>query len=96
MADPARPGGTGDDEATAILRRLEPALTDVQGRLGRIEERVQAVETEQRRQGEALAELRGRVSQLPTGLQVLGLVAAVNGVTVAIGFGLTGVIAGSW
>ena len=46
MADPARPGE--NDEALEILRRLEPTLTDVQGRLGRLEERVSAVETEQR------------------------------------------------
>lgn len=39
MADRARPGDTRDDEATAILRRLEPAIADVQRRLNRIEER---------------------------------------------------------
>jgi uncharacterized protein HemX len=85
MADPARPGGTGEDEATAILRRLEPALT-------RVEERVQAVETEQRRQGEALAELRGQVNQMSTQMPsiwtIAGLFAAINAVTVGVGFGL--------
>ena len=39
MADRARPGDARDDEATAILRRLEPAIADVQRRLNRIEER---------------------------------------------------------
>jgi predicted nuclease with TOPRIM domain len=84
MAVPAR---QDKDEALEILRRLEPALT-------RIEERVQAVEGEQRRQGEAIAELKGQVSQLPTVWQVLGIIAAVNGVTVAIGFGLAKALAG--
>jgi len=41
MMDPARPGE--NDEALDILRRLEPALTDVRGRLQRIEDRVERV-----------------------------------------------------
>jgi len=84
MADPAR---TGEDEALIILRRLEPALTDVQTRL-------QTVETEQQRLNERVSRLEGQLSQLPTVWTIAGLFAAINAVTVAVGFGLAGALTG--
>ncbi len=114
MADPARPGE--NDEALEILRRLEPAITDVQTRLGRLEKhmdhvekrlesveirlgnvesrvqhletRVEHVETTQRQHGEAIAELRGKVSQLPTLIQIVTAMVMVNAIIVAGSFGL--------
>ena len=44
------------NETVEILRRIEPALGLMAGRLDKIE-------TELRRQGESIAELRGKVSQ---------------------------------
>jgi len=84
MADPAR---SGEDEALIILRRLEPALTDVQTRL-------QTVETEQQRLNERVSRLEGQLSQLPTVWTIAGLFAAINAVTVAVGFGLAGALTG--
>jgi len=127
MADAARPGGT-NDETLQILRRLEPAISDVQTRLGRLEDRMYHVETRlenveirvgdletrvgnlethvqnldnrvaqvegtQRHQGESLAELRGQVSQLPTLIQIVTAMVAVNGVILALGFGVARLVA---
>lgn len=76
------------DEATEILRRLEPAITGISTRLDKIE-------AEQRRLGDALTktqvelgELRGRVSQLPTLVQIVGAVLGINAGIIALGFAL--------
>jgi hypothetical protein len=61
-------------EAVEILRRLEPMLT--------------GIVAEQRRQGEAIAELRGKVSALPTIWQIIGPLTAINGAIIALGFAL--------
>lgn len=50
-------------EVKEILRRLEPAITALATRTGKLSEDV--------------AELRGRVSQLPTTLQMVGFILAV-------------------
>jgi hypothetical protein len=60
----------------------------MQGRLGRLDERVSAVESEQRRQAEAIAELRGKVSQLPTLIEIVTAMVMVNAIIVAGSFGL--------
>ena len=73
----AQPDET-QDEAVAILRRLEPVLT-------RLDERLQSVEAEQHRLSERVSRLEGQVSQLPTVWTVAGLFAAINAVTVAVG-----------
>jgi len=73
------------DEALAILRRLEPALT-------RVDERLRAVEAEQHRLNERVSRLEGQVSQLPTVWTVAGLFAAINAVTVAIGGALATIL----
>ncbi len=66
------------DETLEILRRVEPALAGINGRLDKIE-------TEQRRQGEALAELRGRVISLPTIWQIVPAMLAINAGILALG-----------
>jgi hypothetical protein len=63
------------DEAVDILHRLEPVLRDIQ--------------TEQRRQAVELGELRGRVSQLPTLVQIVGAVLGINAGIIALGFALS-------
>jgi hypothetical protein len=70
-----------DGEALEILRRLEPALESINGRLDKIE-------VEQRRQGEAIAELRGRVISLPTIWQIVPVMTTINGAVIALGFTL--------
>ena len=54
---------TGFLDLRAILARLEPVLA-------RVDERTRKIEVD-------LAELKGRVSQLPTTLQMIGFVLAV-------------------
>jgi hypothetical protein len=77
-----------NDDATAILRRLEPMLTSVKTELT-------SVKTEQAKQTEAIqqirldiAELRGRVSQLPNLFQIVGPVVALNAAATAFALGL--------
>jgi hypothetical protein len=74
MASPAPkpPSGTPNNEALDILRRLEPMLHDIQ--------------SEQRRFGEKLANLEGRMTgiegqlrQIPTLYQLAGLIFAILG-----------------
>ena len=89
MASPARkpPAGTDhSDEALDILRRLEPVLAQMTGELSDIktEQRRQAdmlgkLDERQRKQGEDIARLDGRVSQLPTLWQLAGLIFAIFG-----------------
>jgi hypothetical protein len=81
MASPAPkpPSGTPNNEALDILRRLEPALSVLDERTQRIEVELKDVKAEQRRTGERLANLEGRVSQLPTMYQIAALVFAIFG-----------------
>jgi nicotinate-nucleotide pyrophosphorylase len=79
------PPATGT-EAIDILRRLEPAI-------GVISARLDKVDGELRRQGELIAELRGKVSQLPTLWQVLAAVLSVNAGIMALGFALATMLA---
>ena len=69
---PKPPAGNTNDEALDILRRLEPALA-----------RIETEQKEQRRDigklKEDVAELKGRVSQLPTLYQFAGLIFAIFG-----------------
>ena len=73
------------DEALGILRRLEPMLADIQTEQ-------KETRTELRRQGEALARLDGRVSQLPTIWQVVGAVLGINAGIMALGFALANLL----
>ena len=66
------------DESLEILRRLEPALA--------------RVESEQRRTGERLATLEGKVSQLPTLIQITSSMLAIIAGMVAISLGLVKLI----
>ncbi len=61
-----------EDEVLTILRRLEPTLATVQTDLTDIK-------AEQRRQGERLANLEGRVSQMPTLWTLAALIVAIFG-----------------
>ena len=86
-------------EVRTVLGRLEPLLGRIDGRLGAVETRLGAVETrlgafDDRLRGVELgvAELKGRVTELPTTIQVfnhmlglLGGVVAVIGVNLAVG-----------
>ena len=100
MMTPA-PRRTNDD-ATAILRRLEPLLVSVKddqdsmkAELTSVRTDLTSVKTEQARQTEAMhqvrldiAELRGRVSQLPNLFQIVGPVVALNAAATAFALGL--------
>jgi hypothetical protein len=69
------------DNAVDILHRLEPMLANIQAEL-------KETSFEQRRQGEALARLDGRVSELPTIWHVVGAVLAINACIMTLGFAL--------
>ena len=68
MADAARPGGD-DDEALQILRRLEPALSDIKESIGRLDRRVEAVETRLENIEIRVGNLETRVGNLETHVQ---------------------------
>ena len=76
------------DETLDILRRLEPALAGITSRLDKLE-------TELHQQGQTIvklgtdvARLEGRVSQLPTLVQIVGAVLGINAGIIALGFAL--------
>jgi hypothetical protein len=88
MASPAPkpPAGNHNDEALDILRRLEPTLAQMHGELrqvqtdlGEVKADLKRLDDRQRKQGEDIAELKGRVSQLPTIWQLAGLIFAIFG-----------------
>ena len=60
----------GFQDMRVVLARLEPVLTRVDERTRKIEADVVALKVD-------LAELKGRVSQLPTTIQMIGFVLAV-------------------
>lgn len=78
------------DEGLDILRRLEPMLASVN-------ERLKAIEAEQRRHGESAAELRGRLNELsskvPTIWQIVAAVLGINAGIMALGLGMAKIIA---
>ncbi len=81
------------DDAVDILRRLEPAIAKLDSRLDRLE-------AEQRRQADTMTkiavevgELRGKVSQLPTLVQIIAAVLAVNAGIVALSFSIANLLA---
>ena len=69
------------DETLEILRRQEPLLHDVQNEQRRLDDRV-------RGQGERLATIEGRVSQLPTLIQIVGAMLGINAGIIALGVAL--------
>jgi hypothetical protein len=77
------------DETLDILRRLEPALTKIDGRLDKLD-------TELRRQGEGLAELRGRVNEMSSKMvtiwQIVGAVLGINAGIMGLGFALAKIL----
>ncbi len=81
MAATARtpPTGEPNNEALDILRRLEPALARVTSDLGELKIEQRRLADVQRKQGEDIARLDGRVSQLPTLYQLAGLIFAIFG-----------------
>jgi hypothetical protein len=80
------------DETLDILRRLESALAVITNRLDKIDGRLDKLELNQRTQGEALAELRGKVSALPTIWQIVPAMLAINAGIMALGFALAGML----
>ena len=76
------------DETIEILRRIEPALShqadtlkSIQLDLAKLDDRLRCVEGDGR-------ELKGRVSQLPTLIQIVGAVSGINAAIIALGFAL--------
>ena len=67
MADPARPGE--NDGALDILRRLEPALSDIKDSIGRLDQRVETVETRLENIDVRVGNLETRVGNLETHVQ---------------------------
>ena len=80
-----KPPSRSGDESLEILRRLEPVLTS-------IDKRLVVIEADQRRMGERLASVEGRVSSLPTIWQIVPAMLAINAGIVAIAFGLVNVL----
>ena len=70
------------DEATEILRRLEPVLANLDRRLGH-------VETDMKDLRSAVDKLDGRVSQLPTLWQTAGILMALLTGVVALAVALS-------
>lgn len=73
------PGGDGPDDPRmeARVAKLEEGLASVSATLARIEKALEDARKEQADQAKALARLDGRVSQLPTTLQLIGFILAV-------------------
>jgi hypothetical protein len=61
----------------ARVAKLEDGLMGISTTLARIEKSLEDVRKEQADQAKALARLDGRVSQLPTTLQLIGFILAV-------------------
>lgn len=74
---------TTNEGALEILKRLEPVLTSIDVRLT-------VIETQQRAMGQDVANLQGRVSQIPTSWQmitaILAMIFTIMGGTAAILF----------
>lgn len=69
-------GGDSGDMDTRI-ERLEAGMIDVKASLTRIEATLTKMDDRGRKSEIDIAELKGRVSQLPTTLQMIGFVLAV-------------------
>lgn len=61
----------------ARLTAVETDIRDVKGVVGRIEKILERMEAGQRAMEKDVAELKGRVAQLPSTVQLLGFVLAV-------------------
>ncbi len=72
-------GGDGpyDPRMEARVAKLEENLTALSATLTRIEKAADDIRKEQTEQAKALARMDGRVSQLPTTLQLIGFILAV-------------------
>ena len=82
-------------EVVTRLEKVETRLEKVETRLDGFDTRITNIENElaklnerQRLQGERLAGVEGRISELPTLHSVVTTVTTINAGTVAIGFGL--------
>lgn len=78
------------DDALAILKRLEPAISVLANRVAAIETRLTVIETRLGALEVQVANLQGQVSQLPTSwlllVAIVTTVIAVTGGTAAILF----------
>ncbi len=86
MASPARKPSTGTDhrdEALGILRRLETVLARITDDLGEVKAEQRRQADVQRKQGEDIAELKGRLGELsariPTTWTIASLIFAIFG-----------------
>jgi len=76
MAQPEKPGADRD-EAVAILRRLEPALGQVQRDLSQVQTDLSQVQTDMKDLNTRVSRLEGQVSQLPGIWQMASLFTAL-------------------
>lgn len=73
----------------AVITRIDGTLIRLESKIDRIEARLDRVEARMDQFATDLAELKGRVSQLPTVWQLMGMIIAVFGLAFAlIRFGL--------
>jgi hypothetical protein len=70
-------GGSYDDPMEARLTRVEDILVRLEPAVGRIDAAVTKLTDSVHKVEIDLAELKGRVSQLPTTLQLLGFIIAI-------------------
>ena len=77
------------DETLEILRRIEPALAGLTSRVERMDAEIQ-------RHGEAIARMDGRLTEMsaktPTIWQIVGAVLGINAGIMALGFALAKLI----
>ena len=66
-----------DNEVLEILRRLEPALVGITGRLDKMDGRLEKMDERLRAVEGEVRELKGRVTQLPTLWTLASLVVAI-------------------
>jgi hypothetical protein len=75
------------DEETALVNQLLPLVQQIDRRMDRLEDRMTALEV-------GVAELRGRVSQIPTYWQTK-TITIIAMLVIAVMVGTVGVVAGS-
>jgi hypothetical protein len=73
------PRSPTNDEALDILRRIEPTLARITADIADVKGEQRRLADIQRKQGEDIARLEGKISQLPTLYQLAGLIFAIFG-----------------
>ncbi|WP_309349076.1 hypothetical protein [Telmatospirillum sp.] len=81
-----------DDTALQILRRIEPALSNIQAGLRQQGVDINDLKVTLAGVGGRLAGVEGQFRQLPTLWQIIGAVLGINAGIMALGFGLARLI----